>query len=287
LRVGLVDAGFDKPDAQARGAPGIGSFGMIALFKRLVRCSRLLGDPDGLLLERVRPYTMMSRSKLRNLKRLASQVVSDGVAGDFVECGTCKGGSSAVIASALRSDRHLWLYDSFEGLPEAGDVDGPAALAWTGGARAVEQDVIDVLTATGIRPERYTIRKGWFEDSFQQPLPKQVAFLHCDADWHDSVLLTLETFYPLMADGGIVVLDDFGWWEGCREAFYSFCWRHDERPLLERCGSDQAWWIKGKTHSRKLPDVRGTKRSAAREVRRGTATLPERDSAITVATRSS
>jgi O-methyltransferase len=275
LRVGLVG-----------GAPEFRSFGMLTLFKQLVRRSQLFGDPDRLLLERVRPYTMMSRSKLKNLKRLASQVVADGVAGDFVECGTCKGGSSAMIASALSSERHLWLYDSFEGLPEAKAVDGPAALAWTGGARAAEQDVIDVLTATGVAPHRYTIRKGWFEDSFQKPLPRRIAFLHCDADWHDSVLLTLETFYPLLAEGGIVVLDDFGWWEGAREAFYSFCWRHDERPLLERCGTDQAWWIKGKTHNRKLPDASGTKEQPVRKARPATATT-RRGPVLTAAEQSS
>ncbi len=58
-------------------------------------------------------------------------------------------------------------------------------------------------------------------------------------------LLTLETFYPAMPPGGCVVLDDFGYWPGCREAFYDFCRRSGEKPLLERVGGTQAWWIKG------------------------------------------
>src|SRR5206468_12484893 len=53
-------------------------------------------------------------------------------------------------------------------------------------------------------------------------LPELVSILHIDADWYDSVLLALNTFYDRVAEGGIVVLDDFGHKEGCREAFYDF-----------------------------------------------------------------
>jgi O-methyltransferase len=63
-------------------------------------------------------------------------------------------------------------------------------------------------------------------------------------------MLVLETFYPLIPDGGVVILDDFGHWEGCRVAFYDFCKKFDEHPLLERVDYTQAYWIKGKKHSR-------------------------------------
>jgi O-methyltransferase len=81
-------------------------------------------------------------------------------------------------------------------------------------------------------------------------LPERVALLHCDADWYDSVHIVLRTFYPLIPPGGCVILDDFGYWEGCREAFYDFCLQRGEKPLLERLEADQAYWIKGKTHNR-------------------------------------
>ena len=59
-----------------------------------------------------------------------------------------------------------------------------------------------------------------------------------------------EAVHERIPPGGVVVLDDFGWWEGCREAFYDFCSRHGEKPLLERVDCDQAYWIKGKTDNR-------------------------------------
>jgi O-methyltransferase len=68
--------------------------------------------------------------------------------------------------------------------------------------------------------------------------------LHIDADWYDSVFYSLETFYQRVSDGGFIVLDDFGHWEGAREAFYDFCMEHSIKPLIERTGYTQAFWRK-------------------------------------------
>jgi O-methyltransferase len=217
---------------------------------RLLEKAKTVVDPEEKLMDRVRPYTMSSRLKLKNLKRLAELVNRNGVPGDFVECGTFKGGSAAVISTALTPERRLWLFDSFEGLPDVKEIDGQESKEWVGKCRAAEDDVSEALAKVGTSSDQYLIRKGWFQETFKADLPKQVALLHCDADWYDSVLLTLETFYDRIPSGGAVVLDDFGWWEGCREAFYDFCSRHREKPLLERVDCDQAYWIKGKTDNR-------------------------------------
>ena len=215
---------------------------------------RAIVELDAKLLQQVRPYTLASAKKLGNLKRLASSTTERGIEGDFVECGTYKGGSAAVLGSALTAGRHLWLYDSFEGMPDVKEIDGTDAGEWVGRLRASDDDVREILTSVGLSRHQYTIRKGWFDQTFLQPLPERVALLHCDADWHASVTAVLETFYPRLPEGGVVILDDFGWWEGCREAFYDFCARHGEKPLLERVDCDQAYWIKGKTNNRAVQD---------------------------------
>lgn len=202
------------------------------------------------LYRRVAPYTLNSPEGLATLHRLATQTRKRGVMGDVVECGTYKGGSAAVLATTLSNGQHLWLYDSFEGMPATREVDGQRAAEWVGQCVALEEQVREALAVVGARPEQYTIRKGWFSETFTQPLPQRVAFLHCDADWYDSVLLVLETFYPRVEPGGCVVLDDYGHWEGCREAFYDFCSRHGEKPLIERSGHSQAFWFKGRVHNR-------------------------------------
>jgi O-methyltransferase len=198
----------------------------------------------------VQPHTLCSRPRLENLARLCNQLNTQNVPGDFVECGTYKGGSSAILSGFLQPERHLWLYDSFQGLPSTSAKDGEDAVEWIGKCAAEVADVQKVLGDVSAPMERCHIQPGWFQDTFQQTLPKQVALLHCDADWYDSVLLVLNTFYDCIPQGGCIILDDFGFWEGCREAFYDFCQQRDERPLLERLGSTQAYWIKGKMNNR-------------------------------------
>ncbi|AFZ03538.1 TylF/MycF/NovP-related O-methyltransferase [Calothrix sp. PCC 6303] len=204
--------------------------------------------------QKVQEYTYCSLGKLKNISRVCEYINNNNVPGDFVECGTYKGGSAAVISQHLNSGRHLWLYDSFAGLPETSPEDGEDAKKWVGDCLATVEDVETVMGLVGTKAENYTIRKGWFEDTFiNSPLPETVALLHCDADWYKSVLLVLETFYDRIPDGGCVILDDFGFWEGCREAFYDFCHQRHEKPLIERVESDQAFWIKGRNNNREIP----------------------------------
>ena len=85
-------------------------------------------------LSRVRPYTMLPDDFLVHLARQVEAVLAYGIPGDFVECGVWRGGAAFLIADILRatgaSDRRVWLFDSFEGLPPPEEIDGPAALAW-------------------------------------------------------------------------------------------------------------------------------------------------------------
>jgi O-methyltransferase len=206
------------------------------------------------LQQKVQAYTYCSFGKLKNISQVCQYLNHNNIPGDFVECGTYKGGSAAVISQYLESQRHLWLYDSFAGLPETSPEDGEDAKKWIGDCLASVEDVQTVMNLVGTKEENYTIRKGWFEDTFvNSPLPETVALLHCDADWYKSVLLVLETFYDRIPEGGCVILDDFGFWEGCREAFYDFCHQRQEKPLIERVESDQAFWIKGRNHNREIP----------------------------------
>lgn len=223
---------------------------MISLLRRAMRKILTRLAPDAKLLKQIQAYTLCSPATLKNLRRLATLINLHDIEGDFVECGTYKGGSAAMLATVLTSKRHLWLYDSFEGMPDTKPIDGEDAKKRVGSRVASEEDVVQVLTSVGLSSTQYTIRKGWFNQTFREPLPRKVAFLHCDADWYDSTLIVLETFYPLIPEGGCVVLDDFGYWEGCREAYYDFCFKCGEKPLLERLGNTQAYWIKGKANNR-------------------------------------
>lgn len=185
------------------------------------------------------------------LRDLASDVRHRGVPGDFVECGVCDGWSAAPLASTfVGSGRRFWLYDSFEGLPPTTEEDGEEAKEWIGKCLGSRDKVEAAISEVGFPLDDCIFRVGWFEDTFVEPLPASVAFLHIDADWYKSVLIALETFYDRVAEGGIILLDDFGYWEGCRRAVFDFVKRRNIAPLLERYGHSQLYWVKGREHNR-------------------------------------
>lgn len=219
---------------------------MIRIIKYLFEKSK---SPETLI-RTVKPYTFCSESKLSNLINLCNQINHSHIDGDFVECGTYKGGSAAVLSRYLGETRKLWLYDSFEGMPITTKQDGKVATEYIGKGAVPVEDVYSILNKVGADLSKITIMKGYFEETFRRPLPEKVALLHCDADWYESVLLTLRTFYDLVPEGGIIILDDFGYWEGAREAFYDFVKERGIKPLLERIGIDQLYWVKGKTTNR-------------------------------------
>ena len=216
---------------------------------RVYRARVLVASPE---LKAINAYSMAGLRRLENLYGLAAAVAARNVPGDFVECGVFNGGSAAAISCALReTDRRGWLYDSFAGLPQTTAADGPDAESFVGKCVGSETQVHAAMRLARSPVDRYTIRKGWFQETFATgPLPEAVALLHIDADWYESVLLALDTFYDLVPDGGVVVLDDFGHWEGCREAFYDFVAQRKIKPLLERFDQTQAHWVKNRQHNR-------------------------------------
>ena len=62
--------------------------------------------------------------------------------------------------------------------------------------------------------------KGWFAET----LPRwsgwigEIAMLHLDADWYQSTIECLEYLYPQLVAGGLLILDDYGHWDGCKVA---------------------------------------------------------------------
>jgi len=213
-------------------------------------CQEAVYSAEAQLIKNVASHTMSGPDRLSKLIDLAKYCNQNKIPGDFVECGSFKGGSSAILSQYMGQERHLWIYDSFQGMPQTTEKDGETAKECIGLCAAKAADVVEIMNKIGTLSSQYTIIEGWFSDSFQERLPEKVALLHCDADWYESVTLVLETFYDRIPDGGCIILDDFGFWEGCREAFYDFCWRRGEKPLLERVGNTQAYWIKGKQHTR-------------------------------------
>jgi len=152
------------------------------------------------------------------------------VPGCVVECGVWRGGMSGGIAEVMGPSREYFLFDSFEGLPCAREIDGPAARAWQANVKspgyydnctASIEDADNAMRLSGAK--HYKVIKGWFEEtlpSFQ--LPQEIALLRLDGDWYDSVSTCLRYLYPRLSSHGIAIIDDYYAWDGCARAIHEF-----------------------------------------------------------------
>lgn len=189
-------------------------------------------------------YTMLGSRRGRTLHRLAERVDRDGVPGAFVDCGVWNGGSTILMALGA-GDRELWAFDSFEGLPTPTEVDGELSFEYIGACLGSEDRLREGI-ARYADADRLNIRAGWFQDTLAEAASEvgQVALLHCDGDWYESVRLTLDVFYPLVSAGGYVVIDDYGAWPGARHATDEYRREVGDRGRLRRIDHTGRYWRK-------------------------------------------
>lgn len=183
------------------------------LKKRLVRPANL---PEPY--RSVFPYTQVHKTRQRNLVELAETIDRERISGSIVECGVLDGGTAALMAFATNSsNRDIHLFDSWEGLPHATTEDGRASM-WVGEDVGSPRRVISVMKKLGINLSRLHFHRGWFHDTFPRTDIDNIALLHADGDFYESVRLTLETWLPKMTPGGFIQIDDYSAFVGCRRA---------------------------------------------------------------------
>ena len=178
------------------------------------------------LYRRVRPHTMCSVARLRGLNEGVRYVVANRLPGDLVECGCARGGSAALMGLTLRhlgECRNLWLFDTFEGLPAptTDDPDYEIAELFTGSCLGPLEGVRQLFRDEGIA-DGVQFVKGLFQDTIPRSPIQQIALLHIDGDWYESVKICLDTLYDKVVPGGIVQFDDYGYWKGARKAVDEF-----------------------------------------------------------------
>src|SRR5271154_6548945 len=126
-----------------------------------------------------------------NMFHLVDQVLAYGVEGDFVELGCNSGQSSVLISKVMqhyKSDKKLYVYDSFEGLPPLLEVDGSA---YQQGQLKTNEDVLRYNFKQHNLPLP-EIHRGWFNETLPNSLPEKIAFAYLDGDLYDSILISLQ-----------------------------------------------------------------------------------------------
>ena len=203
---------------------------------------------------KVKPrYTMVRNENLISLYNLVRKANSLNLSGDIVECGVWNGGSAAIMAVACMEDkncsgkRNVWLFDSFQGLPLPGDRDGIIERKhyFEGWIRGDLGKVKRVFRELGIPLENVRIIPGWFEVTLRAAPINTIAVLHIDADWYNSVKEVLQIFYDRVVPGGFIILDDYGYWQGCQRALEDYFREHGiENIVIKQVGLAGAYFQK-------------------------------------------
>jgi O-methyltransferase len=204
---------------------------------------------------------MTTSTRCRRLWNSCEEVLRKNVPGCFVECGVWKGGSSAIMALAIKNagqERHLHLFDSFEGLPEPTEIDGKYAAIYSGGRNQgnltttnnCEAGLDEVrhlmLNQIKVDPAFVHFHVGWFQNTVPAKASEigPIALLRLDGDWYDSTKVCLEHLYPLLSPGGIIILDDYFYWEGCQKATDEYRTRNRINDPIQQVDQFTASWIK-------------------------------------------
>jgi O-methyltransferase len=196
---------------------------------------------------KVYKYSLINPLGLVQLYKLVQELDASGVQGDFVECGVYRGGSAALLGTALNSSplaRELWLFDSFQGLPTADTIDGPSAATLGRKLVSNSEDVRHLLDNCGVPAGKSHIFPGWFNETLSGAPIRRVALLHLDADWYASTKQCLEHFYDLVSPGGVIVLDDYAEWPGCKAALDEFAAKRSLNISLEGGGGTPVYFRK-------------------------------------------
>lgn len=213
----------------------------------------------------VAPYTATDGPAIVALLDAIDYVERNAIPGAVVECGVFRGGSvMAAAAGLLRHSpvpkREIWLYDTFEGMtePEAEDIrvrDGLVArdvydrekdLPTTDQSewywvRAGLEAVRTNVSMTGYPEGLLHYVVGRVEESIPSQVPESIALLRLDTDWYASTKHELEHLLPRLSPGGVLVVDDYHYWQGARKAVDEYFSNLGGRqPLWTRISSSGA-----------------------------------------------
>ena len=200
------------------------------------------------ILQKISPYTMVNPNKL---KVIYNYIMKNKLDGDIVECGVWKGGSCMLMAYTLMNNniysKNIWLYDTFEGLPQPSsdkddikaknywnDINSRKIDKGSRGGTIINNEVkwnyapLDNVR-NNMNSTNYPIKyikyvKGKVEDTLNinTNIPKKISILRLDTDWYSSTKKELEILYPLLEKNGILLIDDYGYWQGAKKAVDEF-----------------------------------------------------------------
>ena len=168
-----------------------------------------------------------------NTWTLVEDLLRRGIRGDLIECGVFAGAHPAIMAKVLQEQgdtrKRVHLFDSFQGIPEAGPEDdqqpgiGPkppgaqGRLISSGVSACSLVQVKANMMNWGVDGTKLVFHEGWFQKTVPAAKIDEIALLRLDGDLYESTKVCLKHLGPKVSHGGFIVIDDFGL-AGCRKA---------------------------------------------------------------------
>ena len=196
----------------------------------IVRIAEYPSDVDEefiYLFKKCKNFTMTSLERMYALRDATQYIAKHKIPGDIVECGVWKGGSLMMCALTLvkigDTGRNIYMYDTYTGMPEPSRND-----KWEGLERqclndckwtfASLEEVQKNMLATGYPQENILFVKGKVEDTIPGTIPERISLLRIDTDWYESTYHQLLHLFPRLSPHGVIIVDDYGYWRGAKEA---------------------------------------------------------------------
>ena len=198
------------------------------------------------LFEACRDYSMMHVPGFLSLYNSIRYIKANQLPGDFVECGCFLGGAS-IFMSLLRDQlglghKSIWLFDSFEGFPDhekdklIPNGQEMESVRYENFLTAVQENFQEV------NPGYNNIKfiQGFVENTIPNCEINALSLLRLDTDFYSSTKAELEGLYSRLVRGGVLIVDDYGVFEGAQRATDEFFSTLQSPPMLSRI--DQAVW---------------------------------------------
>ena len=191
-------------------------------------------------------YTLTSMERCYSLYKAIQYITKGDILGDIVECGVWRGGSAMLAALTLIQNnqihRKIYLYDTYEGMPEPTDKDidlhgVPYRLLWKKEKELLTVSLDEVknnMISTGYPEENIIFVKGMVEKTIPRTLPNQIALLRLDTDLYESTYHELIHLYPKVTAQGVVIIDDYGHFQGSQEATDKYFSQESRQVLFHR-----------------------------------------------------
>lgn len=208
------------------------------------------------IIKSTKPFTLTSKERNFALIEAVKYVINHEIAGDIVECGVWKGGSVMIICKTLinlkNQEKEIHLFDTFEGMTKPTEFDIPSSEKWdaseqfdklkTGDdsadwCKSGIDEVKNNVYSTGYNNKKIRFIKGKVENTLPQFAPEKISILRLDTDWYESTLHELIHLFPKLVKGGVLIIDDYGYWKGSKKAVDEYFAKNKSKILLNRIDS--------------------------------------------------